>query len=139
MGFPLADPVRKSWTPACSSPPSVQAGRSVNCWTTLAEEFGETEIARSSISVIELEHGLHRAGTTELAQKRRDYLDTVFAAIPVCQCPLLAVGTPRSTGPLPRPQQPPVDVVGFRVGLDPVFQVERHPAAGTGGVADARE
>jgi predicted nucleic acid-binding protein len=50
--------------------------------TTLAEEFGETEIVLSSISVIELEHGLHRAGAT-LAQKRRDYLDTVFAAIPV--------------------------------------------------------
>ena len=51
--------------------------------TTLAEEFGETEIVLSSISVVELEHGLHRASTTELAQKRRDYLDTVFAAIPV--------------------------------------------------------
>jgi predicted nucleic acid-binding protein len=50
--------------------------------TTLAEEFGETEIVLSSISVIELEHGLHRAGAA-LAQKRRDYLDTVFAAIPV--------------------------------------------------------
>jgi tRNA(fMet)-specific endonuclease VapC len=33
--------------------------------------------------VIELEHGLHRANTAERAQKRRDYLDTVFAAIPV--------------------------------------------------------
>jgi predicted nucleic acid-binding protein len=33
--------------------------------------------------VIELEHGLHRAQTTEQAPKRREYLDTVFAAIPV--------------------------------------------------------
>jgi hypothetical protein len=33
--------------------------------------------------VVELEHGLHRARTAEQAQKRRDYLDTVFAAIPV--------------------------------------------------------
>jgi predicted nucleic acid-binding protein len=33
--------------------------------------------------VVELEHGLHRAQTGEQAQKRRDYLDTVFAAIPV--------------------------------------------------------
>jgi len=32
--------------------------------------------------VIELEHGLHRANTAELIRKRRDYLDTVFAAIP---------------------------------------------------------
>ena len=37
--------------------------------TALAQEFGETEIVLSSISVVELEHGLHRASTTELAQK----------------------------------------------------------------------
>jgi tRNA(fMet)-specific endonuclease VapC len=37
----------------------------------------------SSITVIELEHGLYRANTAELARKRREYLDTVFAAIPV--------------------------------------------------------
>jgi tRNA(fMet)-specific endonuclease VapC len=37
----------------------------------------------SSITVVELEHGLHRARTTEQARNRRDYLDTVFAAIPV--------------------------------------------------------
>lgn len=33
--------------------------------------------------MIEIEHGLHRAQTTEQAQTRRDYLDTVIAAIPV--------------------------------------------------------
>jgi predicted nucleic acid-binding protein len=33
--------------------------------------------------VIELEHGLHRAKTAELARTRRAYLYTVFAAIPV--------------------------------------------------------
>jgi tRNA(fMet)-specific endonuclease VapC len=37
----------------------------------------------SSITVVELEHGLHRAQTAEQAQKRRVYLDAVFAAIPV--------------------------------------------------------
>jgi tRNA(fMet)-specific endonuclease VapC len=37
----------------------------------------------SSITVVELEHGLHRAQTPEQAQKRRNYLDEVFAAIPV--------------------------------------------------------
>ena len=37
----------------------------------------------SSVTVIELEHGLHRAQTAEQAQRRREYLDTVFAAIPV--------------------------------------------------------
>lgn len=49
----------------------------------LEREHGETEIVFSSISVIELEHGLHRAKTKEQAQNRRNYLDTVFAAIPV--------------------------------------------------------
>jgi tRNA(fMet)-specific endonuclease VapC len=49
----------------------------------LEQEHGETEIVLSSITVIELEHGLHRANTAEVARKRREYLDTVFAAIPV--------------------------------------------------------
>jgi tRNA(fMet)-specific endonuclease VapC len=51
--------------------------------TTLEHEHGETEIVLSSITVIELEHGLHRAQTAGQARKRREYLDTVFAAIPV--------------------------------------------------------
>lgn len=50
---------------------------------TLEQEHGETEIVLSSITVIELEHGLHRAKTPEQARTRREYLDTVFAAIPV--------------------------------------------------------
>jgi len=49
----------------------------------LEHEHGETEIVLSSITVIELEHGLHRAQTAEQARKRREYLDTVFAAVPV--------------------------------------------------------
>jgi predicted nucleic acid-binding protein len=51
--------------------------------TTLEHEHGETEIVLSSITVIELEHGLHRAQTAEQERIRREYLDTVFAAIPV--------------------------------------------------------
>ena len=47
------------------------------------QEHGESEIVLSSITVIELEYGFHRANTAELARKRRDYLDTIFAAIPV--------------------------------------------------------
>ncbi len=35
---------------------------------TLEKVYGETEIVLSSITVIELEHGLHRANTAELAQ-----------------------------------------------------------------------
>jgi len=50
---------------------------------TLDQEHGETEIVLSSITVIKLEHGLHRAQTAEQARNRRNYLDTVFAAIPV--------------------------------------------------------
>lgn len=46
-------------------------------------EFGEAEIVLSSISVLELEHGLHRARTAEQARRRREYLDAVFAVIPV--------------------------------------------------------
>jgi len=49
----------------------------------LQQQHGENEIVVSSITVVELEHGLHRAQTAEQAQRRRDYLDTVFAAIPV--------------------------------------------------------
>jgi predicted nucleic acid-binding protein len=51
--------------------------------TALEHEHGETEIVLSSITVMELEHGLHRAQTAEQERNRREYLDTVFAAIPV--------------------------------------------------------
>lgn len=44
---------------------------------------GLTEILLSAVSVIELEHGLWRATTPEIRQHRRNYLDTIFAAIPV--------------------------------------------------------
>jgi tRNA(fMet)-specific endonuclease VapC len=49
----------------------------------LEREHGQTEIVLSVVTVVELEHGLHRAQTPEIAQRRRDYLDSVFAAIPV--------------------------------------------------------
>ncbi|MBI3208793.1 MAG: PIN domain-containing protein [Candidatus Solibacter usitatus] len=48
----------------------------------LEHAHGETEIVLSSITVIELEHGQHRARTVEQAARRRAYLDTVYAAIP---------------------------------------------------------
>lgn len=50
---------------------------------TLEREHRETEIVLSCITVIELEHGLHRSQTAEQTRKRREYLDTVFAAVPV--------------------------------------------------------
>ena len=58
--------------------------KAVSSWLDeLQQEQGENEMVLSSITVVELEHGLHRAQTPEQAQKRRDFLDEVFAAIPV--------------------------------------------------------
>lgn len=50
---------------------------------TLSAEHSETEFLISSISVMELEHGWHRANTPEAAAKRRRYLDEVLAILPV--------------------------------------------------------
>jgi tRNA(fMet)-specific endonuclease VapC len=50
---------------------------------SLSADYSETEFLLSSISVMELEHGWRRAHTPEAAQKRRRYLDEVFAIIPV--------------------------------------------------------
>ena len=41
------------------------------------------ERGKSPVSVMELEHGWHRANTPEVALKRRRYLDEVLAVIPV--------------------------------------------------------
>jgi tRNA(fMet)-specific endonuclease VapC len=46
-------------------------------------EVGVVDIMLSAISVIELEHGVWRANTSELADRRRMYLEEIFAAIPV--------------------------------------------------------
>lgn len=48
----------------------------------LQKRHNVTEIVLSAVSVVELEHGVHRAHTPQQAAKRRRYLDTVFAAIP---------------------------------------------------------
>jgi|HubBroStandDraft_5_1064220.scaffolds.fasta_scaffold195766_2 tRNA(fMet)-specific endonuclease VapC len=48
----------------------------------LQKQHNITEIVLSAISVVELEHGIYRAQSSEQAAKRRRYLDTVFAAIP---------------------------------------------------------
>ena len=50
---------------------------------SLSAEYSESEFLLSSISVMELEHGWHRANTPEAAAKRRRYLDEVLAIIPV--------------------------------------------------------
>ncbi len=50
---------------------------------SLESEHSEAEFLLSSITVMELEHGWHRASTPEVASRRRQYLDEVFAIIPV--------------------------------------------------------
>jgi len=50
---------------------------------SLESEHLEAEFLISSVTVMELEHGWHRAATTEIALRRRRYLDEVFAIIPV--------------------------------------------------------
>jgi tRNA(fMet)-specific endonuclease VapC len=48
-----------------------------------SSELSETEFLLSCVSVMELEHGWHRAITPETAAKRRRYLDEVQAILPV--------------------------------------------------------
>ena len=50
---------------------------------SLSEELSEAEFLLSSITVMELEHGWHRANTPEAAAKRRRYLDETLAILPV--------------------------------------------------------
>ena len=47
----------------------------------LSKEHQEAEVIISAITAIELEHGLHRANTAEIARQRREYLDGVLAAV----------------------------------------------------------
>lgn len=46
-------------------------------------DYAETQFLLSAITVIELEHGWHRANTPEIALRRRRYLDELLAVIPV--------------------------------------------------------
>ena len=51
--------------------------------SSLEGDYSETQFLLSSITVMELERGWHRANTPEAALKRRRYLDEVLAIIPV--------------------------------------------------------
>jgi tRNA(fMet)-specific endonuclease VapC len=51
--------------------------------SSLEATYSETELLISSITVMELEHGWHRAISSDIALKRRLYLDEVFAILPV--------------------------------------------------------
>lgn len=50
---------------------------------SLSSDLSEAEFLLSAISVMELEHGWHRASTPEVAAVRRRYLDEVMAIMPV--------------------------------------------------------
>lgn len=49
----------------------------------LQQRHDMAERVLSAVSVVELEHGVYRAQLVHQATQRRNYLDTVFAAIPV--------------------------------------------------------
>ncbi len=49
----------------------------------LRRRHGPEDVVLSAIGVVELEHGVFRARTPQQASKRRAYLDTLFAAVPV--------------------------------------------------------
>jgi predicted nucleic acid-binding protein len=49
----------------------------------IEEQHGETDIIVSTVSVVELEHALYRAKTPAQIQRRRDYLEAIYAAIPL--------------------------------------------------------
>jgi len=51
--------------------------------SSLETDYLETLFVLSAITVMELEHGWHRANTPEAALKRRRYIDEVLAVIPV--------------------------------------------------------
>jgi len=45
--------------------------------------FGELEIAICSVTIAELAHGIYRAGTPEIRQRRRDFIDELKRHVPV--------------------------------------------------------
>ena len=56
--------------------------------------YSVTEFFLSSVTIMELEHGCHRANSPQSALKRRSYLDEILAIIPVapftCEMGVLA-------------------------------------------------
>ena len=50
---------------------------------TLAQSVPDSEFVLCALTVMELEHGYHRARTPELAMRRRRYLDEIYAVFPI--------------------------------------------------------
>ena len=55
----------------------------VDVLTSIRNAIGPEEIALSTVSVIELEHGVWRAKDPAQANRRRKFLDTLFAAVAI--------------------------------------------------------
>jgi tRNA(fMet)-specific endonuclease VapC len=54
-----------------------------NLLSSLETGYLETQFILSAITVMELEHGWHRANTPDVALQRRRYIDEVLAILPV--------------------------------------------------------
>ena len=48
-----------------------------------ANAFGEFDLALAAVSVVELTHGIYRARSPQIAQRRRLFCEQAFAEIPV--------------------------------------------------------
>ena len=46
-------------------------------------EYGETEIGLSVVTIVELSHGVQRAGTEERRQRRQAFVDELIRDVPV--------------------------------------------------------
>jgi predicted nucleic acid-binding protein len=73
--------LERSWRADPSVPRLRSLASKLSSWLD-ATHF-ETRFIISSLTVLELEHGWHRAKTAEQARKRRRYLDEVFSIVPV--------------------------------------------------------
>lgn len=51
--------------------------------TAIRQRFGEVEIAMSAVTVAELVHGVERANTSEVRQRRRAFIDELKKHVPV--------------------------------------------------------
>jgi predicted nucleic acid-binding protein len=50
----------------------------------LRQQLGPGDIAISTVSVVELEHGIWRARDAAQAERRRRFLEDVFSVVPAC-------------------------------------------------------
>jgi hypothetical protein len=54
----------------------------VKCWRTSPEKIGETDVAISVVTLIELAHGPARADTPERKAKRQEFIQELLTVLP---------------------------------------------------------